>query len=95
MPRIISTGALKGILREHAEEPERGEGFIYVRLPHSVTAQVWETLSEGDRAFYEADHLSFVIDPPKMGEVGSVTRTGRYTRFVLPVGSYDAWMVNR
>jgi hypothetical protein len=94
MPRIISTGELKGILREHAENPDEGAGFVYRRIPKSISGHTWGSLSEHDRALYVADPDSVIFDSKLPGEpLGE--RVGRYTRFVLPPGSYDAWMVSR
>jgi hypothetical protein len=92
--RIVSTGELQQILREHAEDPAKGVGFWYGRLPSVVSGAVWEALSDSDRSLYEPDLDSMTVDPKPVGGTTGVL-TGRYQRFVLPPGSYDAWMVSR
>jgi hypothetical protein len=86
--RIVSRGVLREILAQHAANPSR---LTYYELPSSVSAKFWESLSPDDREFYVPDPSALVLDPPVFPTTG--TRSGRYTRFVLPPGSYDAWVV--
>lgn len=92
--RIVSRGELRELLYGYAEDPETGTGFVYEVLPQTITGHVWLLLDEQDRSYYVADEGSFEIVPRSMGAMPG-TVTGVYTRFVLPSGSYDAFLVNR
>lgn len=96
--RIISTGQLRNILVGHVEDLASGVGFKYEPLPPAISTEVWLRLSAEDRACYEPDPNSVVMQPahfPRAAD-GNVTVTGYYTRWILPPGSYSAWwLVNR
>lgn len=83
MPRIISTGELRKMLRAHAELPETGAGVVYVRLPQTISRAVYDELDPAGQDYY-------VPDGESLFEVNGVPR---YLSYVLPPGSYEAWWV--
>lgn len=93
--RIISTGELQYLLNKFTQNPNEGDGFHYTRLPQSLGRGDWLALDDDSRRYYEPDPESMTVTSTLPQADGAVSLEGIYTRFVLPNGSYDAWVVNR
>lgn len=91
--RVVSRGELRETLRAHAENPDAYSGLRYYELPQVIDRDFYLSLDESHRAWYDGLANAYVIDPMPFGRSETGERTGRYYKFELQPGSYDAWVV--